>query len=39
VSLQTLYLAPFDQIVELNCTNTETAGLMEAAAKQGYGRK
>ena len=39
VPTQTLQLAPFDQIMELNCTNTETAGLMDAASKQGYGRK
>ena len=38
VPAQTLRLAPFDQIMELNCTNVETAGLMDAAAKQGYGR-
>ena len=38
VAAQTLRLAPFDQIMELNCTNVETAGLMDAAAKQGYGR-
>jgi hypothetical protein len=39
VPTQTLQLAPFDQIMELSCTNTETASLMDAAAKQGYGRK
>jgi hypothetical protein len=39
VPTQTLQLAEFDQIMELNCTNTETAGLMDAAAKQGYGKK
>ena len=38
VPAQTLRLAPFDQIMELSCTNVETAGLMDAAAKQGYGR-
>jgi hypothetical protein len=30
--------APFDQIMELTCASVETAALMEAAAKQGYGR-
>lgn len=39
VQTQTLQLAPFDQIMELNCTNTDTAALMDAAAKEGYGRK
>ena len=32
-------LAPFDQIMEVMCVNTETAALMEAAAKENYGRK
>ena len=32
-------LAPLDQIMEAVCTSTETAGLMEAAAKDNYGRK
>lgn len=32
-------LAPFDQIMEAVCTSTETAALMEAAAKENYGRK
>jgi hypothetical protein len=32
-------LAPFDQIMEAMCTGTETAALMEAAAKQNYGKK
>jgi hypothetical protein len=36
---QTLQLAPFDQIMELACTNTETQALMDAAAKQNYGKK
>jgi hypothetical protein len=32
-------LAPFDQIMEAVCTSTETSALMEAAAKENYGRK
>jgi hypothetical protein len=32
-------LAPFDQVLEVMCTGTETAALMEAAAKQNYGKK
>jgi hypothetical protein len=32
-------LAEFDQIMEAMCTNTDTAGLMEAASKQNYGVK
>ena len=32
-------LAPFDQVMEAMCTNTETAALMEAAAKDNYGKK
>jgi hypothetical protein len=39
VPKQTLKLAPFDQILEIGCTGTESAGLMEAAAKQNYGKK
>jgi hypothetical protein len=39
VATQTLELAPFDQIMEVACTNTETASLMEGAAKDNYGRK
>jgi len=31
---QTLQLAPFDQIMELVCSGTETQGLMDAAAAQ-----
>ena len=31
--------APFDQIMEVGCSNTETAALMEGAARQNYGRK
>jgi hypothetical protein len=34
-----LELAPFDQIMEVPCTNVETASLMEGAAKENYGRK
>jgi hypothetical protein len=32
-------LAPFDQVMEAMCTNTDTAALMEEAAKQNYGQK
>ena len=39
VPTQTLHLAPFDQIMELTCASVEAAGLMDAAAKQGYGGK
>lgn len=39
VPTQRLQLAPFDQIMEVWCTGTETASLMEAAAKQNYGKK
>src|SRR5262249_35776935 len=31
VAKQTLVLAPFDQIMELACTGTETKGLIDAA--------
>jgi hypothetical protein len=31
--------APFDQVLEAMCTGTETAALMEAAAKENYGKK
>ena len=34
VPKQTLQLAPFDQIMALNCSGLETQGLMDAAAKQ-----
>lgn len=34
VPKQTLVLAPFDRIMPLNCSGTETQGLMDAAAKQ-----
>jgi hypothetical protein len=33
VPRQTLVLAPFDRIMPLNCTGTETQGLMDAATK------
>jgi hypothetical protein len=36
---QTLQLAPFDQIMEVMCTNVQTKELMDAAAKDNYGRK
>jgi len=39
LTTQRLVLAPFDQIMEVACTNTETASLMESAAKDNYGRK
>jgi hypothetical protein len=39
VPTQRLALAPFDQIMEVGCTGTETASLMEAAAQQNYGKK
>ena len=39
VPKQTLTLAPFDQIMELNCSGYETQSLMDAAAKQNYGKK
>jgi hypothetical protein len=39
VPTQRLQLAPFDQIMEVWCTGTETASLMEAASKQNYGKK
>jgi hypothetical protein len=39
VPKQTLYLAPFDQIMELNCSGIETQSLMDAAAKENYGKK
>ncbi len=35
----TLKLAPFDSVMGTVCENTETASLMEAAAKDNYGRK
>lgn len=39
VDKKTYRLAPFDQVMEAMCTGTETAALMEAAAKQNYGKK
>ena len=39
VPKQTSRLAPFDQIMEVGCTGTETAALMEAASKVNYGKK
>jgi hypothetical protein len=39
VPKQTLRLAPFDQIMEVGCTGTATAALMEAASKVNYGKK
>ena len=39
IQKQTFELAPFDQIMEVMCTNVATASLMEAAAKENYGRK
>jgi hypothetical protein len=38
VPTQTLVRAPFDQIMEVGCSGTETHALMEAAAKQNYGK-
>ena len=35
---ETLEIAPFDQIMEVPCSNVQTAALMEAAAEQNYGR-
>jgi hypothetical protein len=39
VPKQTLRLAPFDQILALDCSGVESAALMEAASKQNYGKK
>ena len=39
VPKQTLQLAPFDQILDLPCSGIETQSLMDAAAKQNYGKK
>ncbi|MBI2149677.1 MAG: hypothetical protein HYU27_03615 [Acidobacteria bacterium] len=39
VPKQTLVLAPFDQVMELACSGIETQSLMDAAAKQNYGKK
>ena len=34
-----LVRAPFEHVMETSRENTETAGLMEAASKDDYGRK
>ena len=34
-----LVRAPFEHVMETSCENTETARLMEEAAKDNYGRK
>ena len=39
VPKQTLRLAPFDQIMALDCSGVESAALMEAASKVNYGKK
>ena len=39
VPKQSLQLAPFDQIMDLPCSGIETQSLMDAAAKQNYGKK
>ena len=39
VDKKTYRLAAFDQVMEAMCTNTDTAALMEAAAKDNYGKK
>jgi hypothetical protein len=39
VPKQTLTLAPFDQIMELNCSGIETQAIMDGAAKENYGKK
>ena len=39
VDKKTYRLAAFDQVMEAMCTNTDTAALMEAAAKENYGKK
>jgi len=39
VPKQTLKLAPFDQIMALDCTGVESAALMDAASKTNYGKK
>ena len=36
---RTYALAPMPQIMEVMCENTDTAALMDAAAKNNYGRK
>ena len=39
VPKQTLRLAPFDQILALDCSGVESAALMDAASKVNYGKK
>ena len=39
VEKKTYRVAPFDQVMEAMCTGTETAALMENAAKENYGKK
>jgi hypothetical protein len=39
VPKQTLRLAPFDQILALDCSGVESAALMDAASKLNYGKK
>ena len=39
VPTQTLKLAPFDQIMDLVCSGTETQGLMDFAAQQNASKK
>jgi hypothetical protein len=39
VPKQTLKLAPFDQVLALDCTGVESAALMDAASKVNYGKK
>jgi hypothetical protein len=39
VPKQTLKLAPFDQILALDCSGVESATLMDAASKVNYGKK
>ncbi len=36
---QTLQLAPFDQILSLNCSGLETQALMDGAARQNSDKK
>ena len=39
VPKQTLRLAPFDQVLALDCSGVESAALMDAASKSNYGKK
>jgi hypothetical protein len=39
VPKQTLVLAPFDQILELNCSGAESEALVDAAAQLSSGKK